>query len=194
MRKVLLAFWLLLPAAGAAYHYGPGQRGMVLDDVDSVLFDARQLAAEEDWTGAIEKYDVALALLPEDTKDQNHRVRLAKAKAQMLAAQLPLAHVSLEGLLDEVSADSSADPGLVSDVRSTLASSQYYMTWLMRLEGLPRETWMPLVEGARQNYRLLAETAGDEKTAEMRREDLDSTIRLARIDLSDLQGLPPPTQ
>ena len=83
---------------------------------------------------------------------------------------------------------------MVSDIRSTLAGSQYYMTWLLRLEGEPREKWTPLIEGARQNYRLLAEEAGDEKTAEQRRKDLDSTIRLARLDLSELQGLPIPTQ
>ena len=197
MRKILLAFWLLLPAAGAAYHYGPGQRGLVLDEVDEILVRADQLASEKtekSWRAAIEQYELALSKLPEDRKDQGHRINLAKAKVQMLSSQLPLANTNLEGLLEEMSADPSADPKLKDDVRSTLAGSQYYMTWLMRLEGAQREAWMPFIEGARQNYRLLAEKAVDKKTAEKRRKDLDSTIRLARLDLSELQGLPIPTQ
>ena len=194
MRKIFLAFWLLLPAAGAAYHYGPGQKGLVLDEVDQILVNARRDAAEEDWLSAIDQYDEALSKLPADQKDQGRRIKLARAKAQLLASQLPLAHHELEGLLAEMSGDPSAEPNVTRDVRTTLASSQYYMTWLMRLEGAPRETWMPFIEGARQNYRLLAETAGDKNVAEQRQKDLDSTIRLARLDLSELQGLPIPTQ
>ena len=71
------------------------------------------------------------------------------------------------------------------------------MTWLMRLEGQPRDTWEPEVESARQTYRLLAEQSqkrGDAAAFEKNREDLESAIRLARLDLSALQGLPLPNQ
>ena len=99
--------------------------------------------------------------------------------------------------MDELAGDSPPDQKLLADARSTLANSQYYMTWLMRLEGLGRDAWEPEVEAARQTYKLLAEQAekrGDAAAAKKYREDLESSIRLARMDLSDLQGLPLPSQ
>ena len=93
--------------------------------------------------------------------------------------------------------EKQADEKLLQDARAALAHSQYYMTWLMRLEGQARETWEPEIENARQTLRLLqgqAEQDGDQAAAKSFRENLESTIRLARMDLSDLQGLPLPSQ
>src|SRR4029453_14490601 len=104
----------------------------------------------------------------------------------------PTAHQELKTLVDELKADPKASPQLLSDARSALANSQYYMTWLMRLEGQPRDRWEPEIESARQTYRLLAEQSvavGNESSARKHREDLESAVRLARMDLSDLQGL-----
>jgi hypothetical protein len=67
----------------------------------------------------------------------------------------------------------------------------------MRLEGLGPEEWEPEIEAARQAYKLLAEDSqkrGDEPAAKKYREDLESAIRLARMDLSELQGLNLPRQ
>ena len=53
------------------------------------------------------------------------------------------------------------------------------------------------MESARQAYKLLAEEAekrGDAAAAKKHREDLEASIRLARMDLSELQGLPLPSQ
>ena len=63
-------------------------------------------------------------------------------------------------------------------------------------EGPARE-WEPEVESARQTYRMLAEQAeerGDKTSADKHREDLESTIRLSRMDLAQLQGLDLPKQ
>jgi hypothetical protein len=71
------------------------------------------------------------------------------------------------------------------------------MTWLMRLEGLGAQEWEPEIESARQTYRMLAEqdeAKGDQESARKHREDLESVIRLARMDLGDLQGLDLPKQ
>src|SRR5262245_36312584 len=70
--------------------------------------------------------------------------------------------------------------------------SQFYTTWLMRLEGRDRKEWEPEIEAARQNWRLLAEQAGDEKEAATHRSDLESAIKLSRLEIEDLQGLPLP--
>jgi hypothetical protein len=111
--------------------------------------------------------------------------------------QLPTAREELSSLVDEVAADPNCDPQFVADARSTLANSQYYMTWLMRLEGQPREKWEPEIDAAQQTYRLLAEQANestDQSALKIRQEDLESAIRLARMDLGELQGLPLPSQ
>ncbi|MEZ5325083.1 MAG: hypothetical protein R3F19_08460 [Verrucomicrobiales bacterium] len=137
------------------------------------------------------------AAAPKDKTAEMRRVRLAKANAQMLAHQLPDAHQDLGVLVEEMTEDQSADPQVLQEARSAHANSQYYLTWLMRLEGVGKETWGPEIEAARQTYRLLAEDAvksGDAAFGKKVSEDLESTIRLARMDLGELQGLPLPNQ
>jgi hypothetical protein len=67
----------------------------------------------------------------------------------------------------------------------------------MRLEGAPREEWEPEIEASRQNYKLLAEDKSlsrDGELVSLAAENLESAIRLERMSLSDLQGLPLPSQ
>ena len=197
MRKILLLVWLMLPVVAGAYHYGPGQQRMRLDDVSVILAQADERVADKDWAAAIKKYEEALALLPAERVHEARRVRLERAKAQMLDRKLPEAHQDLTSLVDELKMSENADDQLLFEARCALANSQYYMTWLMRLEGQPRERWEPEIESARQTYRLLAEQSergSDPETARKNRENLESAIRLARLDLSELQGLPLPSQ
>lgn len=194
MRKLLILIWLLLPVLVGAYHYGPGQDKMLLDTVDRNLKLADESVANGQWAQAVEAYTAALAVLPSDERlDASQRIRLALAKARMENKQLPAANSELASLVAELLESETTDKQLLAEARSALANSQYYMTWLMRLEGQPRDVWEPEVESARQNYRLLVEQS-DASTAKKRREDLESAVRLARMDLSDLQGLPLPSQ
>ena len=67
----------------------------------------------------------------------------------------------------------------------------------MRLEGLGAADWEPEIESSRQTYRMLAEAAeahGDTVSAKAHRQDLESAIRLSRMDLAQLQGLDLPKQ
>ena len=197
MNKALLGVWLALPLGAWAYHEGPGQDQMTLDEVDRLVGEAYAAVALEEWGEAVAKYDLALAELPEEQVGAARRLRLERNKARMLSAQLPAAHADLQSLVGEMLKDESADQKLLDESRAALASSQYYLTWLMRLEGLPEEKWEPEIEAARQTYRLLAERAaksGDEKALGKHKEDLESAIRLARMELTDLQGLPLPSQ
>jgi hypothetical protein len=73
-----------------------------------------------------------------------------------------------------------------------LARAQFFTTWLMRLEGLDRKEWEPEIEAARQNWRLLAEHAATPAEKGRHQADLEAAVRLARIELEDLQGLPLP--
>lgn len=197
MRGAFLCLWLLIPAAVAAYHYGPGQEKLRLDDAATMLRQAETQASQEKWGDVVESYDGALALLPSTDVSSARRIRLERAKAQMLSAQLPEAYNELSSLSEELAADKQAPAPLVAETRSAMATAEYYVTWLMRLEGRPREDWEPPIESSRQNYRLLAEQAaaqGDTAASEKHREDLEAAIRLARMDLSELQALPLPSQ
>jgi tetratricopeptide (TPR) repeat protein len=197
MRVMLILLWLMLPVLAGIYHLGPGQEKLVLDDAARQLKLARQFAASEEWTQAVKCYERALELAPGERSDDTRRIRLERDKAQMLAKALPQAHQDLKALVDELQAEADADESLLSDARAALANAQYYMTWLMRLEGVPRELWEPEIESSRQLNCLLAESsaaAGDSEAAQRHREDLEASIRLARLDDAELQGLPLPSQ
>ena len=197
MRMVLLVCWLIVPVAAGAYHFGPGQQRMLLDDAQKLVEQAQQDAASEQWAEAETKYEQALELLPEDRVHERRRVRLERAKAQMLVKKLPVAHRDMKSLVEEMQQDENADADLLNESRRVLANSQYYITWLMRLEGKSKSEWEPEIESARQTFRMLAEDAkqpGNNDAAEKNQKDLESSVRLARMDLSDLQGLPLPSQ
>ena len=194
---LLLTGWLLIPVVGLAGHLGPGQDQKALDEVAKCVRFAEKATKEEDFATAAREYDLALRAMPENRPAESRKLRLEKAKAQMLANELPEAHADLRGLVDELTADASVDPKLLSDARSTLANAQHYTTWLMRLEGLGRDDWEPEIESARQTFKLLAEDAekhGDLVAAQKHMEDLEASVRLSRIDLSELQGLNLPKQ
>lgn len=211
MRRLLLFGWLLLPVAAGAYHFGPGQVALRADQASDSAREAATLAAEAraiaardgdpeargTWAAAVEAYERALAELPPGRDAEGRALRLELAKARMFVSELPEAHRDLISLLDELEADAVPDVALVSETRAALANAQYYRTWLMRLEGAPRDEWEPEIEASRQNYRLVAETAaarGDTEVARLSEQDVEAAVRLARMELSDLQGLPLPSQ
>ena len=197
MRTLLLLGWLCVPVAFGAYHYGPGQEKMRLDDVGRMLEGADQQAADADWETASKSYDEALGLLPADHQDEARRIRLERDKAWINSEKLPEADADLAALVEDLQADPKPNTKLLADAREAMANAQYYMTWLKKLEGLPLEDWEPGIESARQTYRLLAEDAeqaGDTSAAAKSREDLESAIRLARMDPGDLQGRAIPKQ
>ena len=208
MRKLLLTAWCLLPVGAGAYHYGPGQDQVLLDEAGRLMKTAtahaeraRLLAEEEGdevakaaWAEAETAWAETLELLPEESLATRREVRLERAKAQMFLSELPSANRELMGLVEEMVADEEADGELLRQARRTLANSEYYMTWLLRLEGAGREDWEPRIENARQNLKLVALEASDQGESEEVREDLEAVVRLARMELSELQGLPLPSQ
>lgn len=211
MKKLVLFAWLLLPVGAFAYHFGPGQEltrsdaaASALQRAQSAATKAREIAARDGddaaraaWTEADEAFGEALAALPQDRVPEARAIRLERAKAQMYLSKLPEVRRDLEGLVEELANDPATDAALLADARGTLANSKYYMTWLMRLEGAPREDWEKEIESSRQIYKLLAEEAeskGDAQGAQHAKEDLESAVKLARAELHDLQGLPLPSQ
>lgn len=197
MRKTLLVVWLIIPLAGFLYHLSAGEAHGRMDQVGSHLQSGRNLARQAQWTRASQQLQKALELLPDDADELRRTLRLELAQAQIHGAGLPEAGEDLKKLLAEVTADDTqpVDPKFTAQVREALASSQYYLTWLMRLEGLPETDWKPEIESARQNYRLLAEqaeSAGSSSEVTRQLENLEAAIRLEQMALTDIQGLPIP--
>lgn len=197
MKILVLTLWCLIPLGLLAYHYGPGQRELKLDAAAAALDQAQAKASADDWKGAIAAYQETLAKLPKEKIAEARRIRLELAKAKMEAADLPEAREELAVLAQELSGDPSADPSLRDDALSALATSRYYMTYLMKLEGLPDTEWEPEIEAARQERKLLvqrATEAGDTEAAARHSDDLESAIRLARMEPEELYGKAIPRQ
>lgn len=198
MRNILLVTWLLVPIGAWAYHEGPGQDRKALEATDAVLVGAHQAAEQGQWKEAVRQYEEALKTLPKNPdaidKRITQRLQIELNKARMQASGLPVAREELEVLVEQMVEDKDSDPQLLREARQALARSQFYSTWLMRLEGLDRTAWEPEIEAARQNWRLLAEQAGSKEEAARHQGDLEAAIRLERMEIEDLQGLPLPSE
>lgn len=196
MRNILLVSWLLLPIGAWAYHEGPGQHREALEATDAVLVEAHAAADAGKWREAVKGYEAALKSLPKDAdvvdKRLTQRLQLELNKARMQASGLPDAREDLETLVEQMNGDKDSDQQLLGEARQALARAQFFTTWLMRLEGLDRKEWEPEIEAARQNWRLLAEHAATPAEKGRHQADLEAAVRLARIELEDLQGLPLP--
>jgi hypothetical protein len=198
MRNILLVGWLMLPVAAWAYHEGPGQDRTALETADAVLVAAHDVAAAGKWHEAVRKYEEALTKRPKNAdampKAAVQRLQIELNKARMQASKLPEAREELETLVEQMVGEKDTDPVLLRDARQALARAQFFTTWLMRLEGLQREEWEPEIEAARQNWRLLAEQTKDAAEAAQHQKDLESAVKLARLEIEDLQGLPLPSE
>jgi hypothetical protein len=196
MRVFFVLAWVAVGVLFYAWHAGPGQQLMALDEAGRLAAAAADSARTGNWSEAVARYDSALAALPEDRPTHARQLRLERAKAQLQIGRLPEARVELGALVDGLEADANAPQDLLDDALQALAVSQYYTTWLMRLEGEPETIWEPEIESARQIHRLLAEEAeqrGDSKKQE-HFENEEATIRLARMGLDELQALKLPCQ
>ncbi len=197
MKILLITVWCLIPLGLLGYHYGPGQQLMALDATAETLATAQNYTAAGDWNGAIAAYESALVALPKDRIAEGRRIRLELAKARMQAEGLPQARTELAALAEEIASDPTADPALREETLASLASARFYMTYLMKLEGLPDSEWEPEIEAARQEQKLLAQRAteaGDTVAATRHADDLEATIRLARMEPEELYGLAIPKQ
>lgn len=192
MRKtILFALWLLVPVALLAYHFGPGQNRLGAERAARKIAEARQLEAAEQWPEAAQAWADALTDTPADKTTQRLQIQLAQANARIYAGELPEAMDQMEQLLAEAQS-AKAEAGLQREIRSSLASSRYYAAWLMRLEGGTTEEWLQQAESARQHFRLLAEETKGTASAASYEKNLEATVRLEQMDLSELQGLPLP--
>lgn len=190
-KKILFTLWLLVPVALLAYHFGPGQSRLSTERAAKAIAEARALEAAESWPEAVQAWADALAATPADKKLARFQLRLAHANARIYAGELPEAMADMETLLTETHA-AKVDAAFQREVRSSLGSARYYTAWLMRLEGAATDEWLVQSESARQHFRLLAEETKTTSLAAGFEKNLEATVRLEQMDLSELQGLPLP--
>lgn len=193
MKKFLLIVWVVIGASILLWHFGPGQAYWQRARAAAAMARGLEFQKDKNHDQAAAHYAKALSILPVDDTDSRAKARIGLARAQIQTQGLSEARLDMEALLEELPANS--DPALIRDARLTLAESQYYNTWLLRLEGAPREVWEPEIESARQIFRHAAESAPQNDPAkEQILRNLESTVRLARMELTELQGMPIPSQ
>jgi len=190
-RSFWILVWLLVPVVLLAYHYGPGQSRLAQERAASWMAQARAFEQGEQWPDAVRAWAEALAATPEANTEARLRLRLANAHARLYVGELPEAMEAMEALLQEAKA-AGVGTGLEREIRGSLAGVHYYAAWLMRLESAPLEEWLVQAENARQHFRLLAEQAAGTPAAEDYEKNLEATIRLEQMDLSELEGMPLP--
>ena len=122
MKTLLITFWLSVPLAVAAYHFGPGQDQVKKDAAASSIAAAVQASAENDHVAAIAACDAALAELPTEAVAESRQLRLVRAKERLPIGQLPAAHDELDALLTELNADPAADADLKRETRTARRS------------------------------------------------------------------------
>jgi hypothetical protein len=195
MQKLFIVAWVLAPLALVAWHYSaPGQRQLAADVAGDHTRSADALEKKGDATAAAESYRQAIAALSDGDKAAQQRLRLAWGNAEVESGALLEGQQRLHTLLSELERDKAAPGELVRSTRHALAESGYLAAFVMRCEGAGPDDWMPQAETARQNFRLLAEQDGSDG-AEMREaalKNLEATIKLQQMDLSQLLAARPP--
>src|SRR5690606_679145 len=102
MRAFLVCAWLLVPAAALAFHWGPGQKALVVDNAGILLRTGDAYAKAGHWVNAVDAYEGAIGLLPSEPASIMQRARIERAKAQMQCGQLPAAYDDLTRLVEEM--------------------------------------------------------------------------------------------
>lgn len=193
--RLLVIAWIILGAAAAIWHFGPGQSWWLLNVANRQAKAAEEAAARGDWQDATDRYMLALASVPADEEYSRNRLAIAHAVARTQVGQLVEAQEELEAVVAKLAnwpAHEAAD--LLTSARNELGTASYHAAWLMRLEGATPDEWKVETERARQQFRLLAEeaaAAGDDHAAALA-ENLEATIKLEQMDLSTLMARPLP--
>ncbi|MEM6980729.1 MAG: hypothetical protein AAF539_13795, partial [Planctomycetota bacterium] len=82
MRLFLVLCWMTIPLLAWAYHVGPGQQNLALDDASHQVKQAKRFESEQDFGAAVNAYGEALSLLHEANQSnqatsQHFEIRLA---------------------------------------------------------------------------------------------------------------------
>ncbi len=196
MKTALKIVWLLIPIGLLAYHFGPGQGLLARDRAKSEMDRGLTARNDLDWNVAASSFEQAISELPEDsTRLEQWRLSLSQARALIQGGQMIEGQELLQETLLESETTEQNDSDLARSIRSDLAASSYFSAWIMRLEGATPEEWKPESERARQQFRLLAERtekSGAKEQSLLHKKNLEATVRLEQMDLTELLARPLP--
>lgn len=190
-----VALWLVSAVVAMAWHFGPGRevsrRSLALE----TAAQAKAAADRKDWAEAVKQYVVALAELPAEDRADRDRLTLEYAAARIQIGELVEAQEQLDSLIADLERNPTPQSEeLLQSARHEAATASYFAAWLMRLEGATPEEWKVEAEAARRQFHLLAQqsVAESDADAELFEKNLEATIKLEQMDLSELMGRPLP--
>jgi hypothetical protein len=195
MHSRLIYGWLAIPAVGLAVHFGPGRAWLERDDAAALVRQAERLEGQSEWEEAAAKYAAALLALPEGPAQERQRLEVALGKSLVMSGSMIEGQERLEKTLAELTAAGEESSPIAQAARYELATASYYAAWFMRLEGATADEWKAEAEVARQNFRLLAESAASSSAdgeGNPFERSLEATIRLEQMDLNELLAKPLP--
>lgn len=196
MKRWLLLLWLLVPLPVVVWHFGPGQKWLARDRTHTLIRQAQQAEARQDWAAAESLFQQAAGRI--GSSDPNVRMQLDVALVRARYRQGGAVE-AIDGI-DRILSDArfAALPAAQQrEARELAGRIHYYAAWVMRLEGAQKDLWMEEAELSRQNYRLLTESsfeAGKASYGSIQQMNLESAVRLQRMSLTELMGRPLPEE
>jgi hypothetical protein len=184
---------LAIPVVAIAVHFAFGREWMKRGDAATLAGDGDRASAGGDWEPAAASYTAALATMTGESPRESSAVQVALGRSLVMSGQIIEGQERLQKTIDDLDAAGEMSSATATAARAELAAAHYYAAWIMRLEGATAEEWKPEAERARQIYRLLAEThpAGGDSPSGFQ-QNLEATIRLQQMDLSELLARPLP--
>ena len=196
MKRWLLLLWLLVPLPVVVWHFGPGQKWLARDRAYTLIQQAQAAEAKSNWAAAETLFRDAAGKIGNSDPAVRMQLDVALVRARY---QQGGAVEAIDGV-DRILADAkfnTVPTSLQQEARELAGRIHYYAAWVMRLEGAQRDLWMEEAELARQNYRLLTESsfsAGKNTYAQLQQTNLESSVRLQRMSLTELMGRPLPEE
>ena len=190
MKRWLLLLWLLVPLPVVVWHYGAGQQWLARDRANSLIRQAQQAEAQQQWSQAEARFREASAQA--GNSDPRLRTQLDLALVRMRYRQGGAVE-AIDGI-DRVVSDPrfhEQPEELQREARELSGRIHYHAAWVMRLEGAQRDLWMEEAELARQNYRMLSEqslAAANTNYSLVQQTNLETSVRLQRMSLTELMG------
>jgi hypothetical protein len=198
VKRWLILLWILMPLPVVVWHFGSGQQWLARDRAHALLVKAEKAEGHGGWAESEALYREAANHLGTAGSDKPLKARLDMALARVRYRQGGA--VDSIDRMDRILADAafpSLPEALQREARELAGRIHYYAAWVLRLEGAQRDLWMEEAEFARQNFRMLAETAlgaGRTNYSLLQQTNLESTVRLERMSLTELMARPLPEE
>jgi len=196
MKQWLLLLWILIPLPVVVWHFGAGQEWLARDRAHGLLRQAQEAEGRKAWPEAEAFYKEAANHVKSSEATVKTQLEIALARTRYRQGGA----VDSIDLIDRVISDrnfSKQPEAQQREARELAGRIHYYAAWVLRLEGAQRDLWMEEAELARQNFRMLSEqtlAAGRTNYSMLQQTNLESSVRLQRMSLTELMARPLPEE